>query len=86
MSKLYWSHDPWDGFEFHSTEEEARSNAQALLDEAIDQGEGFDLSEMARICWGEVRERVTEVSSEPDPTGTFLCLSKLELRPVGGKA
>ena len=57
-----------DGFEFASTEEEARKVATEAIDfwrrAAIDDGEWDD--EITSVFWGEIRERVMAVAVGDD--------------------
>ncbi|OCG71889.1 hypothetical protein A9G43_03810 [Gilliamella sp. Occ3-1] len=43
-----------DGFEYHNTEEEAKSHAEQLLDYYIQNGD----PDFVDICWGEIKESV----------------------------
>lgn len=58
MSRFFSYDVEGDGFSEHNTEEEARAAAQAALDYATDDGDGWDEDALTGICWGEIRERV----------------------------
>lgn len=64
----YFSYDPYEGFEFHATEEAAKAAADKSLDfhkhEAPDEGWSEDVDQ---ICWGEIKEcvRLTECIHRP---------------------
>lgn len=54
----YFSFDPNWGFEFHETEEEAKTYAQENLDsERSNAFEGWS-DDVVNICWGELKQRV----------------------------
>lgn len=62
----YFSFDPnGDGFSLHKTEEEARKAAEDAFD--YERGEAYNgwSDEVDKICWGELRQRVTEIESRP---------------------
>lgn len=60
---MYFSYCPENGFEFHDTEDEARKrgeqNFEAFEDDACSYGWGENVGD---VCWGQVRQRVVEVS------------------------
>lgn len=78
-----------DGFEEHSTKEEARASAQSALDYVTDDGDGWDEGDVRGICWGEIRERaviknrreLTDEEREDHPEWDFY--AEVELTPIG---
>lgn len=69
MSK--WFHMEPDGFDFHDSAEEAKAKAEESLQYFADEAASDGWSdEVERICWGEVKEVVTEVSRKKAPKGS----------------
>lgn len=66
---MYFSYCPENGFQFHETEQEAREmgekNFATFEDYAASDGWGDNVDD---VCWGVVRQRVTEISRrDPNP-------------------
>lgn len=63
----------------HETAEEARQTAEEDLQWQRDRADdGWD-DEVELICWGEVRQQVTMISTQPTPNGRFDSLDEYGL-------
>jgi len=82
--KLYFSHDPEDGFELHDTEAEARKRADAIMESCSDYAadDGWP-DNMGEVCWGEVRQVAYETRRwEAEEGSGFDYMAEWELAEV----
>ena len=71
---MFFSYDPLDCFQRHETAEEAEAACRYAADEHRDiaSDEGWP-EEAGDVCWGEIRQRLTETSRRPvDPNNDFV--------------
>ena len=85
---MFFSYDPLDGvFEFHETAAEAEAECRKIVDHhrEVAGDSGWD-ENAGDVCWGEIRQRLTETSRRPvnddDPVFSgFDDIAEMELLP-----
>lgn len=83
MSEMYFSYDPeCKEFNFFDTEEEAKAEAEEILEYERDEAaDGW--SEMVEdICWGKIIGRVVEKSRKPGNDSRFDEIVDYELKII----
>ena len=58
----FFSFDPAEDLELHDTQEQAQAKAQNYIDLYREEGDGWAVDEVGRVCWGVVVEQATEVA------------------------
>jgi hypothetical protein len=66
MSRFY-SYDPSEGISFHETEDDARGEAEATLEQMEDDAADYGWEDLNPddVCWGEVLGGAEQTSSRP---------------------
>lgn len=65
-TKKFFTYDPTgEGFEEHSSEDEARASCQSILDEVL--SDDYSEDDVAFICWGEIKGHVM-LKNKREPT------------------
>jgi len=70
--RKYFSYDPEDGFEDHTTETEAMARCEESLDACRDiaSDSGWEMSGVDGICWGIILGETQVTETKPAPEGS----------------